>query len=337
MYVIEWLRTHHEVKAVSTAGLIYDLMESQSGRKLPVVYVPFDPADRGHFADRAVILDFAMTAGPGRVLDFGPGDGWPALLMAPFVREVVGVDGSARRVRVCQENARRIGVTNASFVHVPPGERLPFDDNEFDGATAASSIEQTPDPRATLVEIHRVLKPGAKLRFYAETLNYYANGRETALSISAPGPTRTSLLIYERHIEDEWAEQCRVWLAMPRQEAEQVFARHEQKPGYAGLTEQVLRDLSPAIQEISAARTEHPSCRTWLRWLREIGFRNARPMLGRAEFWYRLFDHLPLDQRPAEIEAVDRYLRPIVMTVIATPSRDDSRPGEWDEAITAEK
>ena len=38
------------------------------------------------------------TADRKILLDFGPGDGWPSLLLAPMADEVVGVDASRRRV-----------------------------------------------------------------------------------------------------------------------------------------------------------------------------------------------------------------------------------------------
>ena len=107
------------------------------------------------------------------MLDFGPGDGWPSLLVAPYVAEVMGVDGSAKRVAVCAANADRMGIRNASFIHNPPHAPLPFPDNYFDGVLAASSIEQTPDPQATLREIYRVLKPGGHLRMLYEGLGRY--------------------------------------------------------------------------------------------------------------------------------------------------------------------
>ncbi len=49
-----------------------------------------------------------------------------------------------------------------SHVPPPPGEPLPFEDASFDGVTAGSSIEQTPDAKATLAELCRVLKPGGR-------------------------------------------------------------------------------------------------------------------------------------------------------------------------------
>ncbi len=62
-----------------------------------------------------------------------------------------------------------MGIANAEFVHTEPGRPLPFDDDVFDGIMGVSSVEQTPDPRATLKELWRVLKPGGGLRIMYET------------------------------------------------------------------------------------------------------------------------------------------------------------------------
>ena len=50
-------------------------------------------------------------------------------------RQVVGVDGSQKRVDVCTANAARMGIENAEFIYVEPGSRLPFDDESFDDNT----------------------------------------------------------------------------------------------------------------------------------------------------------------------------------------------------------
>ena len=85
-------------------------------------------------------------------------------MIAPMVKGVVGVDASLKRVQICTENADKLGIKNVKFIRVPPGEKTPFIDNSFDCVTAASSIEQTPNPKETLEEMFRILKPGGKLR-----------------------------------------------------------------------------------------------------------------------------------------------------------------------------
>ena len=73
----------------------YDEMDSQSAFQLAEIYQPFDVGKRLHWRDEGHILDYlrATEAKDGRVLDFGPGDGWPSLGLARYASQVVGVDG----------------------------------------------------------------------------------------------------------------------------------------------------------------------------------------------------------------------------------------------------
>ncbi len=202
MDIFDWISRELAPRPMTTEALLYDHMDSQSGRSLPVIYQAFDPADRGHWRDRGAALDFVLsTQGEGgRVLDFGPGDGWPSLIIAPFVGEVVGVEGSHRRVDVCRENAARLGMANATFVYNEPGAPLPFDDGSFDAVVAASSVEQSPDPQATLAEFHRVLRPGGRVRLRYEALGRYRGGKEREAWLWAIDAATTRLMLYDRHI-----------------------------------------------------------------------------------------------------------------------------------------
>ena len=238
---VEWVEARIQLRQSDSAESLYDDMESQSGRQLPVIYQPFDGMRRGHFVDQGSILDYAVTTNGGRVLDFGPGDGWPSLRIAPFVDEVIGVDASARRVEVCRGNARRLGIDNARFVHVPLAQPLPFEEDCFDSVTAASSIEQTPDPEATLRELCRVLKPGGRLRMNYESLGRYRGGQERGVHFD------TNLVIFDRYVDDEYVRHYLLRLdgsptQLPR------------RPSCADLTEPVLEALLPAVQVVTAMR-----------------------------------------------------------------------------------
>ena len=327
---IEWIQKNVELRQSSSAESLYDRMESQCSI-LPVIYVPFDAGVRGHFVDRGQILDYTITCGPGRVLDFGPGEGWPSLLMAPMVEEVVGVDGSRRRVEACTRNAKRLGIGNASFVHVPPGESLPFEDASFGGVTAGSSIEQTPEAKATLAELCRVLKPGGRLRMHYESLSYYAGGGERELSVGEGG----DLMIYDRHIEQEHVEHIKLMFDLSEAEILGVFARHGQEPPNA--TPAVLTDLKPHMTEAVTWTGRHPSCRTLLKWLPEVGFSSAQASYDGGWFAKRLFDRLPESKRPREMEAVDEMLRPLVEVVVTMEAPPVAAPGEWEPWVTAVK
>lgn len=205
MNAAAWARRNFRLRTVTSDQLFYDHMESQSAYSLPLLYQPFDPNRRAHWHDRGAILDFAAAAGGGRVLDLGPGDGWPSIAMAPFCSAVIGVEASARRVEVCRANARRLGFRNVEFVHVPQGERLPFPDASFDGVVAATSLEQAAHPLAMLRELHRILKPGGRLRMTYEALDRYAGGREEEIWLGALDGDRSQVVFYERQPEQERA------------------------------------------------------------------------------------------------------------------------------------
>jgi len=329
---IAWIQENLPLWETDAATALYDRMESQSGYQLPLINCPFDPAKRGHFMDRAQIIDFVLTAGPGRVLDFGPGDGWPSLLMAPMVDQVIGVDGSARRVKVCAENTRRLGIGNASFMHVQPGEPLPFTDGFFDGITASSSFEQTPNPATTMGEMARVLKPGGRLRMHYESLSYYAGGCERELKVIEFEPGTTDVLVFDRHLEEEYV--CHYLLTLHGNRAD-ILALLGQ-PELSSLTLPVLADLQSRLQRAATWTTRHPACRTWLRLLADAGFASARPTYDGGWFASRLFDILG-ENRPQSVEDIDAMLHPLVQVVVTMESPCAARSGEWEPWITAER
>jgi ubiquinone/menaquinone biosynthesis C-methylase UbiE len=203
--VFKWLEETADPQLYDSASFIYEDMASQSGESLPLIYQPFDASRKAHWRDRGAALDYLLSTGArgGQVLDFGPGDGWPSLIIAPQVAEVVGVDGSTRRVQVCTNNAARLGIGNATFRAVPPGQPLPFAAGSFDAAVAASSVEQTPDPYQTLTELYRVLRPGGRLRLSYEALSGYRGGGETDVWLLEIDPDTTRLILYDRQIEQE--------------------------------------------------------------------------------------------------------------------------------------
>lgn len=155
-----WIRKHVALERVNSARLRYDGIDHQAPRGLAGVYRPYDPDEIYDWVDLTLIfayLDALATA--GRVLDAGTGDGWPALGLAPYVREVVGIDLSRRRVAVAEENRSRLGYSNVTFSVADAGD-LPFPDRSFDGAVAGCALEQADDLEKALAEIRRVLVPG---------------------------------------------------------------------------------------------------------------------------------------------------------------------------------
>lgn len=312
---------------VTSAEALYQNQESQSAYSLAEVYQPFDPNRKGHWRDRGAILDFALNAGPGDVLDIGPGDGWPSLPMARFVRSVTGLDASPRRVDVCTANARRMGVTNFRGALYQPGEPLPFADGSFDGVTAAHSLEQTPNPVAMLREIHRVLRPGGKLRMAFETLAPYGE-KLREIYLWAPEAGRCCLLLIDRRPAEERALQITLVLKATVAEIRGILGGPEPER----LTGEVLTQLKPLVADAMTYELRHPSTRTWLAWLEEAGFASAVATPYGADLAGELFGSLPEAERPGDLAGVDALLQPLVVERTVQPA-----PVDGEFPITAAK
>ncbi len=337
--IFAWIDQELSPDEVTTEDLIYQCMASQSGRSLPIIYQPFDIGDRGHWADRGAALDFVAATRigdgsacnvSGRMLDFGPGDGWPSLIVAPWVDRVIGVEGSLRRVAVCTQNAARLGITNAQFVHVEPGSLLPFDSGSFDAAVAASSVEQSPDPRTTLAELYRVLRPGGRLRLSYEALGVYQGGHGRDF-VMWEDCDHTHLILYDRHIALEETLQVRITFDMPRQALTNSLAERGQRLGFSDITAQKLAQLRDRIVDAGRCRTQHPSGTTLCRWLTEIGFRQVSPTHNGVRFAGALFDQIAVADRPASLEELDVCLRPMIAVVVDMPAPITTDP--WITAV----
>ena len=323
--VLDWIEAEIQPRKCNSTELIYDHQVSQSDFRLPYIYKEFDITKRSHWIDRGYILDFLISMRTGRILDFGPGDGWPSLSMAPYVEHVTLADASQKRVAVCVENAERLSINNCDFVHINPDKPLPFEDESFDGVTAASSIEQSPDPSETLLELFRILKKGGSLRMTYEGLEQYRGGKETELEIYESGSERSMILIYDRRIDDETVD----WYCIDIESSADEIARQIGKPS----DEIAFTDFAPAhllllrdkIIDARVCRLTHPSGRSWIRLLIEAGFSQVRPSRSGGDAAAMLFDYTEQSDRPNSLTELDKLLRPAVKRAIfssANPDRD---------------
>jgi len=107
--------------------------------------------------------------GTRRVLDFGCGSGGSAIALAMVYPHVFcyGTDVDAGEIEVAAERAALYGVAErCDFRHVPPNERLPFDDGFFDFCLCSSVLEYVVEPSARqfcVREMVRLLAPGGLL------------------------------------------------------------------------------------------------------------------------------------------------------------------------------
>jgi demethylmenaquinone methyltransferase / 2-methoxy-6-polyprenyl-1,4-benzoquinol methylase len=101
---------------------------------------------------------------PGQtVLDVASGTAGVALGLARSGATVVGVDLTEQMLRQGQRNVD--GAAMAARIRLVAGraEQLPFDDAAFDALTFTYLFRYVVDPEATLRELARVVKPGARV------------------------------------------------------------------------------------------------------------------------------------------------------------------------------
>ncbi len=170
--VEHWIHDHADIVSRSSAEIRFDRMPLQSPPDLAGVFRPHDPSRIGDWSSLTLIYAYVHALKThGRILDIGSGDGWPALPLAPYMQQVVGIDSSPRRTQVANENLRRFGYDHVTF-RTARGEALPFRDRHFDGIVVGTAVEQAEDRKALLAEAFRVLSPGG--RFVATFENVLA-------------------------------------------------------------------------------------------------------------------------------------------------------------------
>jgi arsenite methyltransferase len=94
------------------------------------------------------------------VADVGAGTGFMTAGLAPLVRKVYVLDGSASMLAVARQNLK--GFDNLVFQEVD-GLSLPLADNSLDVAFANMYLHHMPDPLAAIRELARVLRPAGRL------------------------------------------------------------------------------------------------------------------------------------------------------------------------------
>lgn len=104
------------------------------------------------------VRDFVRPSGDERVLDVGTGAGALALALAPFVREVVGLDPVPELLELARERA----VPNSEFVE-GDGTALPFRDGDFDLAGTHRTLHHVGRPDLVVAELTRVTRPGGRV------------------------------------------------------------------------------------------------------------------------------------------------------------------------------
>jgi len=96
--------------------------------------------------------------GEERMLDVGTGAGEIAIALAPFVREVVGID----IVPELLAEGRKRAPANVELLEAD-ATALPFERGSFDIVATARTLHHVPRPELVLAEMNRVLRPGGTM------------------------------------------------------------------------------------------------------------------------------------------------------------------------------
>ena len=110
---------------------------------------------------RRAMVDHIVPGRPGLVLDVACGPGGEALQLAERgAGQVVGIDLTMDMLRQGQRNVSQRSLAGRIQLINGRAEHMPFADASFDALTFTYLLRYVDDPRATLAELARVVKPG---------------------------------------------------------------------------------------------------------------------------------------------------------------------------------
>ena len=143
---------------------------------------PFAAPDRKWRERDRDILALA-DPGPGKtVLDLGSALGDVCFLLAPRVKEAVGVDASPRAIELARARASDRGFENVRFVAGDVADLHDVPDRSVDVAGAFDLLEHVDDEtvRRMLRSLVRVLKPGGVFVAYTPNREHYVERLKAA-------------------------------------------------------------------------------------------------------------------------------------------------------------
>ena len=158
-----------------------------------------------------------------------------------------------------------------------------------------------------------------------EALSIYRDGQEREARLDRIDDNNCRLTLWDRHIDQEYATMCRMTFALPSEKIAKLLGEGGYPLPFASITVPFLEEFYPSITQTLVCSLTHPSGKTFVSWLKDIGFREVVPSHGGARFAGRLFDQLSED-RPKDIDAVDAVLRPLVKIVVRMPAPLDTDP-----------
>lgn len=108
------------------------------------------------------VQELLGNGGVSNLLDVGTGTGRILEVMAPQIRNGVGIDLSHEMLAVARVNLGKPGLEHCQVRHGDMYE-LPFTDNSQDAVIFHQVLHYAEEPEAAIAEAARVLRPGGKL------------------------------------------------------------------------------------------------------------------------------------------------------------------------------
>ena len=132
------------------------------------------PARKWRERDRD-ILRLSRPSTDQTALDLGSARGDVCFLLAPRVREAIGVDASPRAIELAEAERARRGLSNVRFVRTDVATLEGVPEGSIDLAGAFDLLEHVDDAtvRQMLRALARVLKPGGVLAAYTPNREHY--------------------------------------------------------------------------------------------------------------------------------------------------------------------
>ena len=100
----------------------------------------------------------------GLILEIGPGPGYLGLewLKKTEGTKLMGIEISPDMIKLANKNSMEYGFENRVEYVNSDAQKMPFEDNMFDGVFTNGSLHEWSQPIKIFNEIHRVLKPDGK-------------------------------------------------------------------------------------------------------------------------------------------------------------------------------
>jgi SAM-dependent methyltransferase len=143
------------------AGTVLDLRRRRSAAFFADAAGRWDDLRTKLFGPSASFAPLLGLLNPDAVVgDLGAGTGAFSEMLAPFVRQVVGIDRSEEMLA-----AARLRLEGCANVDLRQGdlEGLPVADGELDVAVLALVLHYVVDPARVFAEVHRALRPGGQV------------------------------------------------------------------------------------------------------------------------------------------------------------------------------